>query len=107
MSRQESKISTDAPKAHEEVKAAPTGGGFNLNYDLQDTLKTRTESEDEFTGQPEDRVPLEQMIEIEGPAPIDELSGKPETIEEEKEDEALISARMLTSREDVDMEAEG
>ena len=44
--RADSKVSTDTsrPKA-EELKAHIVGGGYGLNSDLADTLKSRTDSE--------------------------------------------------------------
>lgn len=51
----------------EEVKATAVGGGFALNSDLADTLKSRTASEEDFVmGSPDERMPLEQVIELEG-----------------------------------------
>ena len=59
--RTDSKMSTDTPKPKvEETKATAVGGGFNLNSDLADTLKSRTASEEDFImGGPDERVPLE------------------------------------------------
>ena len=81
------------PTTKEETKGAqPTGGGFVMNADLSETLRPpRSESEEDFLiGNPEERVPLDL-------APTDGASAKPDTIEEEKEEEG---AGLITQRGD-------
>lgn len=99
--RQDSRQSNDTgivrPTTKEETKGAqPTGGGFVMNADLSETLRPpRSESEEDFLiGNPEERVPLDQVVDL---APTDGASAKPDTIEEEKEEEG---AGLITQRGD-------